>query len=69
MKIKEMYCEVCNHLLDIRKENVYEVNIAGTIFGNTENYDATDCPYCGCQNVLKKRYKRTGNGNETQKNT
>lgn len=31
MKIKEMYCEVCNHLLDIRKDNVYEVNIAGTI--------------------------------------
>lgn len=25
-----------------------------------EDYDATDCPYCGCQNVLKKRYKRTG---------
>ncbi len=56
MKIKEKYCEVCNHVLDLRKETVYTVKVAATIFGMRENWDAVDCPYCGCQNLLKRRY-------------
>lgn len=49
MKIRrKRYCEVCNHELDIRKENVYTVNLTATIFGSREDWNATDCLYCGC---------------------
>lgn len=72
MKIKEMHCEVCNHTLDIRKENVYTTRTMATIFGPKEEWDATDCPYCGCQNLLKIRYaqanQRKKTENETQEN-
>lgn len=57
MKIRrKRYCEVCNHELDIRKENVYTVNLTASIFGAREDWNATDCLYCGCQNLLKRRY-------------
>lgn len=59
MKIREKYCELCNHVLDIRKENVYTVNLTATIFGEREDWNATDCPYCGCQRLLKRRYPKS----------
>lgn len=58
MEIKEMNCRVCNHPLNISKENVYVAKVNNKVFGFTENYNATDCPYCGCQNLLQKRFEK-----------
>lgn len=58
MKIRERYCEVCNHTLNISKDNVYTANVGESIFGMNEKWDAIDCPYCGCQNLLKRRYAK-----------
>lgn len=57
MEIKEMNCKVCNHPLNIRKENVYVAKVENAFFRTSENYSATDCPYCGCQNLLKRRFE------------
>ena len=54
MKIKEVKCEVCNHPLNIVKENVYVNNF----LSDDEDWSATDCPYCGCQNLLKRRFEK-----------
>ena len=58
MEIKEINCKVCNHLLNISKENVYVAKAGNLVVSMTENYSATDCPYCGCQNLLQKRYEK-----------
>lgn len=59
MEIKEKNCEVCGHTLNISKENTYIVKVENMLFHNTDDYDATDCPYCGCQNLLHKRYRKS----------
>ena len=58
MDIKILRCKVCNHPLNISKDNVYVVKVTNMLFGVSENQDATDCPYCGCQNLLQKRYEK-----------
>ena len=56
MDINVMCCKVCNHPLNISKENVYVAkNVKNPLFGN-EDWSATDCPYCGCQYLLKRRF-------------
>ena len=58
METKEVNCSVCNHPLNISKENVYVAkNVKNLLFGN-EDWSATDCPYCGCQNLLKRRFEK-----------
>ncbi len=58
MEIKEVHCKVCNHILDINKGNVYQTRVENSFFHNVSIWDATDCPYCGCQNLLKERYDK-----------
>lgn len=58
MEIKELRCKVCNHPLNIAKENVYVANVTNQFFNYEKKYDAVDCPYCGCQNLLNDRYER-----------
>ncbi len=58
MEIKEVHCKVCNHILDISKDNVYQTRVENAFFHNVNIYDATDCPYCGCQNLLKERHEK-----------
>lgn len=53
-----MNCKVCNHPLNISKENVYVAKVENVFFHTSENYSATDCPYCGCQNLLQKRFEK-----------
>ena len=56
MDINVMRCKVCNHPLNISKENVYVAkNVKNLLFGN-EDWSATDCPYCFCHNLLKRRF-------------
>lgn len=58
MNINTKRCKVCNHPLNISKDNVYEAKVENVFFHTFENYSATDCPYCGCQNLLQKRFER-----------
>lgn len=51
-------CEVCGTQLNIDKKNVYVAEVRNILIGNSENWNAVDCPHCGCQNLLKKRYNK-----------
>lgn len=57
-KIKDKHCIICNNTINIKKENVYVVAKTNPIFDTKEDWDAVDCCYCGCQNLLKIRYKK-----------
>lgn len=51
-------CKVCGTKLNIEKGNVYVAQVTNNFFHFTENWNATDCPYCGCQNLLKIRHDK-----------
>lgn len=51
-------CKVCGTKLNIEKGNVYVAQVVNNFFHFTENWNATDCPYCGCQNLLKIRHDK-----------
>ncbi len=55
-------CDVCNHTLDITKKKLYVVMMKRGSWNLTvsENYDAVDCDYCGCQNLVHIRYEKVG---------
>lgn len=49
-------CCVCGKEFEMSKDIRYTA-IDGGLF-NWTRYDAMDCPYCGCQNVLQERRQR-----------
>lgn len=57
--LKVVNCKVCNHPLDLQKDKGYlvkENNGLASYFKPGDIWHATDCPYCGCQNLLTKRF-------------
>lgn len=59
-------CEICGRSFALMAEKHYiarditETGLAAAL-GKTQeafNYDAFDCPHCGCQNIMQER-KRT----------
>lgn len=55
-------CTVCNRAFELRKENRYTTEAKKTtalsmLVMGTDSvlYDAVDCPYCGCQQILHVR--------------
>lgn len=51
--IKKVRCNVCKHKFIVKKE---ETKIVSELVGiMTKNYNAIDCPKCGCQKVLWPR--------------
>lgn len=51
-------CDVCGNALVLEKEHIYMVTEnkgISSVLSPNEIYDATDCPKCGCQNILKRR--------------
>lgn len=59
-----MICEVCNFKFDLTKDIRYTVReneTSGicTVGKNVESqqYDAVDCPRCGCQSIIGKRLR------------
>lgn len=51
-------CEVCGNDLVLEKEHVYtaiENKGLSAAFSPNTLYDVTDCPKCGCQNILHAR--------------
>lgn len=69
IRLKLATCDVCGAEFPLRREDHYIVRDEGTtglalVVGGPEEtlYDAFDCPYCGCQNVMqerKRQYKST----------
>ena len=52
-------CSVCGNSYGISKKNIYVVKVdTDSIFTPKGNYDACDCPFCGCQHILKRRYEK-----------
>ena len=52
-----MKCKICGKEFQLKKENKYlvqNVSIGGIL--NRNYYEAFDCPYCGCQNIVNERY-------------
>ena len=56
--MKKIKCDICNKEYDIKKEDTYIVTKEKKdIFPfSKELFDAIDCPECGCQKILKRRY-------------
>lgn len=55
---KDFELKVDNHYI-VRDEEIQRLGIASIVGSNTEKesklYDAFNCPYCGCQNVVQER--------------
>lgn len=50
---KKVRCNVCRHKFIVEKA---KVKIVSELVGlTTKNYNAIDCPKCGCQKVLWPR--------------
>lgn len=58
----EKKCSVCGTPLDLSKDKTYLVKIENFFTKECCVYDAVDCGKCGCQNILKERKKRVGDG-------
>lgn len=52
------FCDVCKTPLEINKKTVYVVSVENRFFHYVDNWNAVDCPHCGCQNLLKNRYEK-----------
>lgn len=52
-----MKCKICGKEFELREEDRYFVINNSVIFQQKKLGEAFDCPYCGCQNVVNKRYK------------
>lgn len=52
-----MKCKICNKEFELLKENRYMVtNEKLKEIGLSSVFEAFDCPYCGCQNIVGNRY-------------
>lgn len=64
MEYGKRTCCVCGKEFEMSKDIRYTAVSTGW-FDNTR-YDAIDCPYCGCQNVLQERkFKENDETNES----
>lgn len=54
-----MKCRVCDKPLHLSKEERYDVVKPGglSLLASKPRYEAFDCLYCGCQNVVRERYE------------
>ena len=65
----EQQCSVCFKKFELKKENVYratETTGIVNMFVGEKTYDATDCPFCSCQNILGERLRKIAKRNEPQ---
>jgi len=59
MFLHKKRCIVCRRLFTLEKDNLYIIEEKGSLFQTlvtpAQRFNAVDCPYCGCQNVLALR--------------
>lgn len=52
-------CVVCKRLFKLKKENLYNIYVPpvgiNCIVEGGKTFEAYDCPYCGCQNIVNVR--------------
>lgn len=55
-------CEICGKTFPLNKEYVYQIRkelpVLASLTEPAQTYDVIDCPFCGCQKILKTRYER-----------
>ena len=53
-----MKCKVCGKEFELKNDNRYVVlkNKGNMIMHDYHKYEAFDCPFCGCQNIVNKRF-------------
>lgn len=56
--MKMMVCGICGMPLNLTKEKYIIEKAVPFQTENIKEYDAVDCDYCGCQNVLNIRYPK-----------
>lgn len=50
-------CDICGNGITLKKKDIYSV--WKSEFPNMPLvYNAIDCPFCGCQTLLKVRYRK-----------
>ena len=55
---KKYTCKVCGRKFELKVENKYMVTESkgiSEVFCGITVFDAFDCPFCGCQNVMNVR--------------
>lgn len=56
-----MKCKICGKEFELKKENKYLATEKIAAFGAftelPKTFEAFDCPYCGCQNIVNIREK------------
>jgi len=56
-------CDICGNGINLKKKNIYSVY--KSIFPQPVLiYDAINCPFCGCQTLLKVRYQKVEKSNK-----
>lgn len=66
--MKIVNCCVCGKQLNLAKEKYIIEKSVPFQTDNIKEYDALDCDYCGCQNVLNIRYPRICKDSEVNEN-
>ena len=56
--MEEIKCKVCGDTFTPFKSRKYEVVVTSPLGGNYIS-EAFDCPMCGCQHVVNRRYPST----------
>ncbi len=55
-------CGVCGYRVTPKKEEIYVVEeprgVMEALTQPPKRYNAMDCPYCGCQIVMNRRFQR-----------
>lgn len=54
----EVKCKICGGGFEVKKADKYQVTVPneGLIRSDPTTWDAMDCPHCGSQNLLSRRY-------------
>lgn len=68
--LKEQVCSVCGNKFLPIKNKVYlsyePKGITDSLKSPSDVFDTMDCPFCGCQTLLKKRFPIVRNKEEKQ---
>lgn len=59
-------CDVCNNEITLKKKEIYSVYVS-SFPQPIKIYNAIDCPFCGCQTLLKLRYPKKNDVEQERK--
>lgn len=62
-----MECKVCSKDFELKSENKYLVG-EKNLFKPLDIFEAFDCPYCGCQNIVNVYIVRLEDDEKSENN-